>query len=69
MSVLCVLPNKRKIRKGDKVYRVDLAKTVTAKGTFTDDGDKYLTFVEGGEALVNAGSEFWKGKTAYIHLK
>ena len=69
MSKLCTLPNGRKIKKGDKVFRIDLGKTLTAKGTFTDDGDKYLTFEEGGESLVKAGSEFWKGKTAYIHLK
>lgn len=69
MSVLCVLPNKRKIKRGDKVYRIDLAKTFTAKGAFNDDGDKYLTFEEGGEALVKAGSDYWKGKQVYIHLK
>ena len=69
---ICKLPNGRKIYKGDKVFLTIEQKEVTAKACyFEDDGDKFLTFEEGGEALVEALSPYWKSTPhgANIHLR
>ena len=57
---LCTLPNGRDIYPGDKVYRTDLRVDRTAEGIYVDfEGDEYLTFEEGGNALVTPVSPFY----------
>lgn len=64
---LCKLPSGRKVYLGDTVKVLGVEKKVT--GTRNDDGDKYLTFTDGTEALAVPGSDFWKGREVYIHVK
>lgn len=60
---LCELPNGREIFAGDRVYRTKLKKMVTAKSMFYDyDGDGYLEFEEGGNALVVKVSDWSKDR-------
>ena len=67
LKKLCKLPSGRTVYTGDVVN--NLGKEFTVSGMRTEDGDKYLTFEEGGEALAVAGSDFWKNRPVYIHLK
>lgn len=70
MKQLCTLPNGREIFPGDKVWRTDLHCEKTAQGIYTDfEGDEYLTFEEGGNALVNPISDFYKTNDASIKLR
>lgn len=56
---LCTLPNGRDVYCGDKVWRTELRKDVTAISIFIDwEGDEYLCFEEGGNALVKAVTQF-----------
>ncbi len=64
---LCKLPSGRTVYTGDVVKDRGVEKEVT--GLRNEDGDKYLTFTDGTEALAVAGSDFWNGREAYIHVK
>lgn len=64
---LCKLPTGRTVYTCDMVKVQGVDKEVT--GLRTEDGDKYLTFTDGTEALAVAGSDFWKGRDVYIHIK
>ena len=64
---LCKLPTGRTVYTCDMVKVQGVDKEVT--GLRTEDGDKYLTFTDGTEALAVAGSDFWKGREVYIHVK
>lgn len=69
---LCTLPNGRDIYPGDKVYRTDLRVDRTAEGIYVDfEGDEYLTFEEGGNALVTPVSPFYleAGNDSTIKLR
>jgi hypothetical protein len=68
---LCKLPNGRKVFTGDFVTNTHTGKQLEVTGIRTDDGDKYLTFTDGSEALAVPGSDFWKTYSggAHIHLK
>lgn len=60
---LCTLPNGRNIHCGDKVYRTELRKEVTASSMYIDhEGDEYLCFEGGGNALVKAVTPFSQGQ-------
>lgn len=64
---LCKLPSGRIVYTGDFVKVLGEKKEVT--GQRMEDGDKYLTFTDGTEALAVAGSNFWKNRPVYIHIK
>ena len=69
---LCTLPNGRDIYPGDKVYRTELRVDRTAQGIYVDfEGDDYLTFEEGGNALVKPVSSFYlvEGSVPEIKLR
>ena len=71
-ELLCTLPNGREVFAGDKVYRTELRVDRTALGIYIDpDGDEYLTFEEGGNALVKPVSSFYlvEGATPEIKLR
>jgi len=67
LKKLCKLPSGRTVYTGDIVKVQGIEKEVT--GQRMDDGDKYLTFTDGTEALAVAGSDFWKNRPVYIHIK
>ena len=67
LKKLCKLPTGRTVYTGDVVKVQGVEKEVD--GQRMDDGDKYLTFTDGTEALAVAGSDFWKGREVYIHIK
>lgn len=67
LKKLCKLPTGRTVYTGDVVNVLGQEKEVN--GQRMEDGDKYLTFTDGTEALAVAGSDFWKNRTVYIHIK
>lgn len=67
LKKLCKLPTGRTVYTGDVVNVLGQEKEVD--GQRMEDGDKYLTFTDGTEALAVAGSDFWKNRPVYIHIK
>ena len=67
LKKLCKLPTGRTVYTGDVVKVQGVEKEVD--GQRMEDGDKYLTFTDGTEALAVAGSDFWKNRPVYIHIK
>ena len=67
LKKLCKLPTGRTVYTGDVVKVQGVEKEVD--GQRMEDGDKYLTFTDGTEALAVAGSNFWKNRPVYIHIK
>lgn len=68
---LCKLPNGRTVYVGSSVLNTSTKKEKFAVRIRNEDGDKYLVFDDGTEALAVAGSDFWKTYSggAHIHLK
>jgi hypothetical protein len=68
---LCRLPNGRTIYVGDLVTNTTNNIQSKATGLRAEDGDKYMTFENGTEALAIASSEYWFKYSggAHIHLK
>lgn len=71
LKKLCVLPNGHSVYVGSTVRRTDIEKDFVVSGIRTEDGDKYLTFDDGSQALVAGTSDFWRKYSGgcHIHLK
>ncbi len=60
LKYLGTLPNGREVFEGDMVYRTVLQEDGIAKSIYVDpDGDEFLTFEDGGNALVKVVSDFY----------